>query len=197
MEFNWKSFFLIEDFSNGLEKVLKVAAAPANISNAFHEHEVLQRLNKKHIVGVPKTFRFYNNISKYNPHKFTAMLRQYVDADGFDECLRGREVYEHLDELAYQINKRGVSLPRDFNERNVRVDKEGQPWIIDYEESRISDISYWNVKGNYEKLFSLFLGNIQETWGKSKNPLFKFLSNSPEVLKIAAELFYEGPVKRN
>ena len=188
--------YLVRDSSDGLEKVLKVASAPANVSKAHHEHRILHKLNQNRVIGVPRVFRFYNSIdSEYNSDKFTAMLREYVDAEEFDACLRGSDVYKRLDKLIGRINRLGVSLLSDFNGRNVRVNSEGQPYILDFEESSLSKNPIWDLKGNYRKIYDFYIWNVQAYMERSKNPISRILSKSPEAVKLIVGLFYKGPIK--
>lgn len=179
---------------DGLEKVLKVASAPANIFNAHHEHDILRKLSD--LRGIPRVFRFYNPNSGgvYNPEKFTAMLREYVEAEEFNQALRGKEVYDRLHGLALTMNSNGVTLPRDFNSRNVRVDKTGQPYILDLEESTQSSQPVYDSTANHAKLRKLFISNVKAHLSRSRNPVKKILSRS-DAIDLIASLFYEGPVK--
>ena len=185
--------YVVRD-TDGLENVLKVASAPANIFNAHNEHNILRKLSG--LKGIPKVVRFYNpnNLSFYNPERFTAMLREYVDAEEFDQALRGKEVYDALHSLALTMNSNGVTLPRDFNSHNVRVDKNGQPYILDLEESTQSSQAVYDSTANHAKLRQLFIGNVRAHLSSSKNPVKKLLSRS-DAIDLIASLYYEGPVK--
>lgn len=193
---NGNYLYLVRDPSDGLEKVLKIAGAPAGINNARHEHEIFHRLNENNVVGIPMVSRYYNSIdSQYDPEKFIAMLREYVDAEEFDVQLRGSDTYKRLEKLAKDINGSGVSFPRDFKGANIMIDKKGQPYFIDFEESVIADNPFWDKQENYRKMNILFRGNVQINLEKSNKLLKRLLSKSPGAANIIARLFYEGPVK--
>jgi hypothetical protein len=197
--------YIVTDPEDGLEKVLKIAGAPARIGVARKEHEIFQRLNHGNgIPGIPRVYKCYNSIgSKYNPQKLTAMLREYVDAEDFNACLRNREVYKSLSALAGEINEAGITLPNDFNNTNVRVDKNGQVHIIDFEESWIDpSIDYNRIidrERNYLKMHQLFVGNVAAHILRSKksfSKVLKFLDlDDWETWTGIADTFYDGPKK--
>lgn len=190
--------YVVNDPTDGLEKILKVAAAPAKVSIARYEHEVLDILNKAKVKGIPKVFRFYNSVgSERDSQKFTAMLREYVDAQEFDEELRSEETYKRLFMLASDLNHHGVTLPKDFNSSNVLVDKNNQPYFIDLEESTLNSGPIFETQQNYQKIKMLLQDNVMEHLQRSKKPILRMISKDRDMSKFIANLFYAGPLIKN
>jgi hypothetical protein len=185
--------YLVRDSTDGLTKVLKVGSAPARVHIAQHEHDVFRRLEKEKILGVPQAYKFYNSGEGYDPMKFTAMLREHIDGENFDEHLRGKEVFERLDTLLERLNHAGVFLPRDFNPGNVLVDKSGQPYVIDFEESPLGSPGKSIEDSNMLREF--FVYHVMVQMEKSKNPFLRLISKSPMLSRVVANLFYDGPTK--
>lgn len=185
--------YLVRDMKDGLEKVLKVASAPARIGVAQHEHEIFQRLEPRGISGIPKLFAVYNSTGQYNSDMFTAMLRERIDGEEFDVRLRDEEVFKRLSKLTQEINNSGISLPRDFKSGNIIVNKEGQPYLIDLEESTIGLPGYYI--SDHKKVYDFFIYHVQAQLEKSRKPLDRLFSKFPSVSRFIAKSFYKGPPK--
>lgn len=193
--------YLVGDNRDNFKKVLKIAASPINLGRIREESRLLKLLNETKVAGIPKLFESYNTESPYDSSKHTAFLREYVDAEKFNDRLRTHEDYSNLKRLLSKMRAYGVGAPKDFSEDNILVDKNGKIFIIDLEEcSSICDekgiLPRWNgrdwaVYEDTERLIAnrgikyLKLFNVWAHLERSRNPIVRLLSKSKDLVELA------------
>ncbi len=165
--------YLVRD--NDRLKLLKVCACSDRIGNGENEGNIFRNLADKGVKGIPKMYKAYNDgywwrgdsTPKYDPDKFSGSLVEYIDGDDFHERFRGPLVYARLLKMIWSLHRRGFGLPNDFSQ-NIRVDKKGQPYLIDFEQPE------WDYLGDYfEKLPQMFKENCSWAWDRLKERIFK------------------------